>query len=330
VPLIDDISFFKQQVKVVPRNCGRMEYALIEAYIARNGYAAIGKAVTSMTPAEVVEEMKKSGLRGRGGAGFPTGLKWEAGMKAPKGQKYMVCNADEGDPGAFMDRSVLEGDPHSVIEGMMLGGYVIGADRGYVYVRAEYPLAVERLSVAIEQAREAGLLGAPLFGTDFQFDIEIRTGAGAFICGEETSLLASIEGQRGEPRQKPPFPFEAGLFEKPTIINNVETLASVAPIIHRGADWYAAIGTEKSKGTKVFALAGDVVNTGIIEVPMGTVLGDIIFKIGGSIPGGKGFKAIQSGARPAAVSQRSTSTLTSITNRSPRSARSWAPADSSS
>ena len=278
VPLIDDISFFKQQVKVVLRNCGRMEYALIEAYIARNGYAAIGKAVTSMTPAEVIEELKKSGLRGRGGAGFPTGLKWQAGMKAPKGQKYMVCNADEGDPGAFMDRSVLEGDPHSVIEGMMLGGYAIGADKGYVYVRAEYPLAVERLRAAIEQAREAGLLGAPLFGTNFRFDIEIRIGAGAFVCGEETALLASIEGQRCEPRQKPPFPFEAGLFEKPTIINNVETLASVAPIIHRGADWYAAIGTETSKGTKVFALAGDVINTGIIEVPMGTVLGDIIFK----------------------------------------------------
>ena len=295
VPMIDDISFFKQQVKVVLRNCGRMEYASLEAYIARDGYAAIGKAVTSMSREQVVGEMKKSGLRGRGGAGFPTGLKWEAGMKAVSDQKYMVCNADEGDPGAFMDRSVLEGDPHSIIEGMMLGGYAIGADKGYVYVRAEYPLAVERLGVAIEQARAAGLLGAPLFGTDFQFDIEIRIGAGAFVCGEETSLLASIEGRRGEPRQKPPFPFEAGLFEKPTIINNVETLASVAPIIYKGADWYAAIGTEKSKGTKVFALAGDVVNTGIIEVPMGTVLGDIIFKIGGGIPNGKGFKAIQSG-----------------------------------
>ena len=295
VPMIDDISFFKQQVKVVLRNCGRMEYASLAAYIARDGYAAIGKAVTSMSREQVVGEMKKSGLRGRGGAGFPTGVKWEAGMKAVSDQKYMVCNADEGDPGAFMDRSVLEGDPHSIIEGMMLGGYAIGADKGYVYVRAEYPLAVERLGVAIEQARAAGLLGAPLFGTDFQFDIEIRIGAGAFVCGEETSLLASIEGRRGEPRQKPPFPFEAGLFEKPTIINNVETLASVAPIIYKGADWYAAIGTEKSKGTKVFALAGDVVNTGIIEVPMGTVLGDIIFKIGGGIPNGKGFKAIQSG-----------------------------------
>ena len=295
VPKLDDISFFKEQVRVALRNCGRMEYSSLDAYIARDGYAAIAKAVTQMTPQGVVDEMKKSGLRGRGGAGFPTGVKWEAGLKAPEGQKYMVCNADEGDPGAFMDRSVLEGDPHSIIEGMMLGGYAIGADKGYVYVRAEYPLAVERLGAAIDQARAAGLLGAPLFGTSFQFDLEIRIGAGAFVCGEETSLLASIEGKRGEPRQKPPFPFESGLFEKPTIINNVETLANVAPIIFHGADWYAAIGTEQSKGTKVFALAGDIVNAGIVEVPMGTILGDIIYKIGGGIVDGKGFKAIQSG-----------------------------------
>ena len=295
VPKLEEISFFREQVRVALRNCGRMEYGSLDAYIARDGYAAIAKAVTSMSPQDVVDEMKKSGLRGRGGAGFPTGVKWEAGLKAPGGQKYMVCNADEGDPGAFMDRSVLEGDPHSIIEGMMLGGYAIGADKGFVYVRAEYPLAVERLGAAIDQARAAGLLGAPLFGTGFQFDLEIRIGAGAFVCGEETSLLASIEGRRGEPRQKPPFPFESGLFEKPTIINNVETLANVAPIIHQGADWYAAIGTEQSKGTKVFALAGDIVNAGIVEVPMGTILGDIIYKIGGGIVDGKGFKAIQSG-----------------------------------
>ena len=295
VAKMDEISFFSNQVRVVLRNCGSMEFSSLEAYISRGGYGAIAKALGSMTPAEVVEEMKKSGLRGRGGAGFPTGVKWEAGMKAPAGQKYMVCNADEGDPGAFMDRSVLEGDPHSVIEGMMLGGYAIGANRGFVYVRAEYPLAVERLGNAIKQAEEVGLLGEHILGSDFSFDIEIRMGAGAFVCGEETSLLASIEGQRGEPRQKPPFPFEAGLYGKPTIINNVETLASCAPIILNGADWYAAYGTEKSKGTKVFALAGAVVNAGIIEVPMGTILGDIVYKIGGGIVDDKEFKAVQSG-----------------------------------
>jgi NADH-quinone oxidoreductase subunit F len=294
VPKLKDITFFKDQVRIVLRNCGHMEFASLEAYISRGGYAAIAKAL-SMDRSAVVAEMKKSGLRGRGGAGFPTGVKWEAGMNAAADQKYMVCNADEGDPGAFMDRSVLEGDPHSVIEGMMVGGYAIGASRGYVYVRAEYPLAVERLGEAIKQAEEAGLLGNNILGTDFCFDIEIRIGAGAFVCGEETSLLASIEGERGEPRQKPPFPFEKGLFEKPTIINNVETLASVAPIILKGADWYSSYGTEKSKGTKVFALAGAIVNAGIIEVPMGTILGDIIYKIGGGIVDGKEFKAIQSG-----------------------------------
>ena len=295
VPKLDDISFFKEQVRIALRNCGRMEYASLDAYIARDGYGAASKALLTMTPEQVVAEMKASGLRGRGGAGFPTGVKWEAGMKAPKGQKYIVCNADEGDPGAFMDRSVLEGDPHSIIEGMLLGGYAIGADKGYVYVRAEYPLAVERLGAAIDQAREAGLLGKNILGSGVDFDLEIRIGAGAFVCGEETALLASIEGMRGEPRQKPPFPFEAGLFEKPTIINNVETLANVAPIILNGAAWYASFGTEQSKGTKVFALAGAIVNAGIIEVPMGTILGDIIYKIGGGIVDGKGFKAIQSG-----------------------------------
>lgn len=297
IPKLDDISFFKEQVRIALRNCGRMEYASMEAYIARDGYGAAAKALQSMSQADVVETIKASGLRGRGGAGFPTGVKWEAGMKAVSedGRKYIVCNADEGDPGAFMDRSILEGDPHSIIEGMMIGGYAIGADRGYVYVRAEYPLAVERLSNAIDQARKAGILGTHIFGSSVDFDLEIRIGAGAFVCGEETSLLASIEGKRGEPRQKPPFPFEKGLFESPTIINNVETLANIAPIVLNGAGWYRQFGTEKSAGTKVFALAGDIANAGIIEVPMGILLGDIIYKIGGGISGGKRFKAIQSG-----------------------------------
>ena len=297
IPKLDDISFFKEQVRIALRNCGRMEFASMEAYIARDGYEAARRAVTSMTPEEVVEIIKASGLRGRGGAGFPTGVKWEAGMKAvtEDGRKFIVCNADEGDPGAFMDRSILEGDPHSIIEGMMIGGYAIGAAKGFVYVRAEYPLAVERLSNAIDQARKAGILGKNLFGSGAEFDLEIRIGAGAFVCGEETSLLASIEGKRGEPRQKPPFPFEKGLFESPTIINNVETLANIAPIVLNGAGWYRQFGTEKSAGTKVFALAGDIVNAGIIEVPMGILLGDIIYKIGGGIAGGKRFKAIQSG-----------------------------------
>jgi len=295
VPCLSQISFFKDQVRIALRNCGRMEYSSIEAYIARDGYYAIAKALDSMNQAAVVDTMIKSGLRGRGGAGFPLGIKWQAGLNADGEQKYMVCNADEGDPGAFMDRSLLEGDPHGMIEGMMLGGYAIGANKGYVYVRAEYPIAIERLSGAIEQARAFGLLGKDILGKGFDFDLEIRIGAGAFVCGEETSLLASIEGHRGEPRQKPPFPFESGLFEKPTIINNVETLANVAPIILHGSDWYHQFGTEKSTGTKVFALAGDIVNTGIIEVPMGIHLGDIIYKIGGGISGGKKFKAIQSG-----------------------------------
>ena len=295
VPKIDDIDFFREQVKIALRNCGAMEYAKIEAYIARGGYAAAAKALTGMSPSDVVDEVKKSGLRGRGGAGFPTGIKWEAGLNAPGDKKYMVCNADEGDPGAFMDRSILEGDPHSVIEGMIIAGYAIGADMGYVYVRAEYPIAVERLGNAIDQAREAGLLGKNLFGTDFGFDLEIRIGAGAFVCGEETSLLSSIEGRRGEPRQKPPFPFQKGLFDCPTIINNVETLANIAPILANGGDWYRGFGTEKSPGTKVFALAGDIVNTGIVEVPIGIPLGDILFKIGGGMRGRKKFKAAQIG-----------------------------------
>ncbi len=295
IPNVNDIDFFKDQVKIALKNCGRIDYSSIEAYIAEDGYKAIAKALSSMSDKGVIEEIKKSGLRGRGGGGFPAGIKWEAGKNAVSDQKYIVCNADEGDPGAFMDRSILEGDPHCVIEGMMLGGYAIGANMGYIYVRAEYPIAVERLGVAIEEARSYGLLGGKIFGTDFEFDLEIRIGAGAFVCGEETSLMASIEGERGEPRQKPPFPFERGLFNKPTIINNVETFANVPPIILRGADWYAQYGTENSKGTKVFALAGDIVNTGIVEVPMGMSLGNILFKIGGGIPGGKPFKSAQTG-----------------------------------
>jgi len=290
-----DISFFREQVKIALRNCGSIEHSSIEAYIAKEGYFAIAKALTDMTPSQVVEEVKMSGLRGRGGAGFPTGVKWEAGKNIEADQKYIVCNADEGDPGAFMDRSILEGDPHSVIEGMMLGAYAIGANKGYVYVRAEYPLAVERLSHAIELAHQVGLLGKNILQTPFDFDLEIRIGAGAFVCGEETALMASIEGERGEPRQKPPFPFQKGLYEKPTIINNVETFANIPPIIQNGNKWYAKFGTEKSKGTKVFALAGDITNTGIIEVPMGTSLGDILFKIGGGIPRKKAFKAAQTG-----------------------------------
>ncbi len=295
VPRLDDIGFFKEQVKIVLRNCGIMEYASMDAYIARGGYYAATKALTQMQPRDVVAEVLKSGLKGRGGAGFPTGVKWEAGLKAQSDVKYIICNADEGDPGAFMDRSVIEGDPHTVIEGMLIGGYAIGASQGYIYVRAEYPIAVERMSAAIEEARRRGLLGINIMGSGFDFDIEIRIGAGAFVCGEETALMASIEGERGEPRQKPPFPFQKGLFGKPTIINNVETFASVPVILQNGGDWYTQFGTETSKGTKVFALAGDVVNTGIIEVPIGIPLGDIIFKIGGGIRDGKRFKAAQIG-----------------------------------
>lgn len=295
VPQIDDITFFKQQVKIALRNVGIMEHASIEAYIARDGYSAAAEALTEKTGALIVEEVKASGLMGRGGGGFPTGIKWEAGLKAPGDSKYIVCNADEGDPGAFMDRSIIEGDPHSLIEGLLLGGFAIGARTGYVYIRAEYPLAIERLTNALDQAREYGILGKSIFGTEFDFDLEIRIGAGAFVCGEETALMNSIEGHRGEPRQKPPFPFQKGLFGNPTIINNVETFANVPAIIKKGAAWFASIGTETSKGTKVFALAGDIANTGIVEVPIGTPLGDILFEIGGGIAGKKQFKAAQIG-----------------------------------
>ncbi len=295
VPRIDDIDFFKEQVKIALRNCGAMEYGNIDAYIARGGYFSAENVINKMTATEVIEEMKSSGLKGRGGAGFPTAMKWEAGLKAKGERKFIVCNADEGDPGAFMDRSIIEGDPHSLIEGMIIGGYAIGANMGYVYVRAEYPIAVERLGAAIEDARGRGLLGQKLFGSDFYFDLEIRIGAGAFVCGEETALMSSIEGRRGEPRQKPPFPFQSGLFDCPTIINNVETLVAVPVIMHKGGEWYSKIGTKNSKGTKVFALAGDITNTGIIEVPIGKPLGDILFKIGGGMKDKKRFKAAQIG-----------------------------------
>ncbi len=295
IPKIDDISFFRDQVRIALRNCGIIEHSSIDAYIASNGYFAAARVLTQMTADDVIREIKTSGLRGRGGAGFPTGLKWDFGRKAIGTEKYIVCNADEGDPGAFMDRSIIEGDPHTLIEGMIIGGYAIGASKGYVYVRAEYPLAVERLSDAISQARKYGLLGSNLFESGFDFDLEIRIGAGAFVCGEETSLISSIEGERGEPRQKPPYPSEKGLYDKPTIINNVETLASIPKIIEMGGKWYTQYGTEKAPGTKVFALAGNIENTGIIEVPIGMPLGEIIFRLGGGIPDKKQFKAAQIG-----------------------------------
>lgn len=292
---MEKIPFFAYQKKVVLRNCGEIDPGNIEEYIARDGYEALAKAVTEMTPQQVIDTVKASGLRGRGGGGFPTGLKWELTAKATGDQKYVVCNADEGDPGAFMDRSVLEGDPHSVIEAMTIAGYAIGANKGYIYVRAEYPLAIQRLSVALTQAREYGLLGEDIFGSGHSFDIELRMGAGAFVCGEETALMASIEGKRGEPRPRPPFPANQGLWQKPTLLNNVETYANIPPILLKGADWFASIGTETSKGTKVFALAGHVNNTGLVEVPMGTPLGTIIYEIGGGIRNGRKFKAAQSG-----------------------------------
>ena len=295
IPCIDDIDFYKDQVRIALRNCGIMPFGEAESYIARGGYQAIGTALTGKTPQEVIDVIKASGLRGRGGAGFPTGIKWQAGHDAKGDTKYIVCNADEGDPGAFMDRSILEGDPHTVLEGMLLAGYAIGARHGFVYVRAEYPVAIERLTQAIAQARELGLMGSGLFGSAFSFDVDIRIGAGAFVCGEETALMASIESQRGEPRQKPPYPFQEGLYGCPTIINNVETLAMVPDILAKGADWFAQYGTENSKGTKVFALAGDIVNTGLIEVPIGMPIGDIIFKIGGGMRDRKRFKAVQIG-----------------------------------
>ncbi|MGB9858838.1 MAG: NADH-quinone oxidoreductase subunit NuoF [Moorellaceae bacterium] len=295
VSSFEEIPFFKHQLRIALRNCGVINPESIEEYIARDGYLALAKVLTEMKPVEVIEVIKKSGLRGRGGGGFPTGLKWEFAYRSPGPVKYIVCNADEGDPGAFMDRSILEGDPHAVLEGMAIAGYAIGARQGYIYVRAEYPIAVHRLKIAIGQAREKGLLGKNLFNSGFDFEVDIRLGAGAFVCGEETALLASIEGRRGEPRPRPPFPAVSGLWGKPTVINNVETLANVPTIIRNGWEWFASIGTEKSKGTKVFALAGKINNNGLVEVPMGTTLGEVIYDIGGGIPNGKKFKAAQTG-----------------------------------
>ena len=292
---LSDTKFYKKQHRVALRNCGVINPESIDEYIGTDGYQALGKVLTEMKPQEVIDTILASGLRGRGGAGFPTGRKWQFAADQPAGKKYVVCNADEGDPGAFMDRSVLEGDPHAVLEAMAIAGYAIGEDEGYIYVRAEYPIAVQRLTIAINQAREYGLLGKDIFGTGFNFDITLRLGAGAFVCGEETALLASIEGKRGEPHPRPPFPAVKGLFGKPTIINNVETLANIAQIINKGADWFASMGTEKSKGTKVFALGGKITNTGLVEIPMGTTLREIIEDIGGGIPNGKKFKAAQTG-----------------------------------
>jgi NADP-reducing hydrogenase subunit HndC len=290
-----DFAFFAKQQKIILENCGLIDPENIEEYVARDGYTALGKVLTSMTPAQVIEELKASGLRGRGGAGFPTGVKWELMKNNPATPKYVICNADEGDPGAFMNRAVLEGDPHRMIEGMVIGGYAMGANRGFIYIRAEYPLAVKRLQIAIQQAYKIGLLGQNIFETGFNFDLEVRIGAGAFVCGEETSMIRSIEGRRGQPMPRPPFPAQRGLWGKPTNINNVETWGAVPSIIRRGAAWYASFGTEKTKGTKVFALAGKIKNTGLAEVPFGTTLREIIFGIGGGIPDGKKFKAVQTG-----------------------------------
>ncbi len=295
VEKLSDLAFYKKQKRVVLKNCGLIDPERIEDYIALDGYKALEKALFEMTPEKVVQEIKDSGLRGRGGAGFSTGLKWEICAKVENDVKYVACNADEGDPGAFMDRSILEGDPHSLIEAMALAAYAIGANYGYVYVRAEYPTAIHRFDIAIRQAKEKGLLGKGIMGSDFDFDLEIRYGAGAFVCGEETALLASVEGQRGEPKPRPPYPAQKGLFGKPTLLNNVETYANVAQIILHGAQWYASMGTEKSKGTKVFALGGKINNVGLVEVPMGISLREIIYDIGGGIPDGKEFKAAQTG-----------------------------------
>ena len=293
---LKDTNFYKHQTRVALRNCGVINPESIDEYIGTGGYEALGKVLTEMTPDEVIQVVLDSGLRGRGGAGFPTGLKWKfASGNRGNVQKYVCCNADEGDPGAFMDRSVLEGDPHAVLEAMAIAGYAIGADQGYIYVRAEYPIAVARLEIALKQAREYGLLGKDIFGTGFNFDIELRLGSGAFVCGEETALMTSIEGNRGEPRPRPPFPAVKGLFESPTILNNVETYANIAQIILKGADWFASMGTEKSKGTKVFALGGKITNTGLVEIPMGTPLRTVIEDIGGGVPNGKKFKAVQTG-----------------------------------
>ena len=292
---LDELNFYKKQKRIALKNCGVVNPEEIDEYIAFDGYKALEKVLKEMTQDEVINVIKDSGLRGRGGAGFPTGKKWELTKASEGDQKYVVCNADEGDPGAFMDRSILEGDPHSVLEAMTIAGYAIGANKGYIYVRAEYPIAVQRLKIAIDQAREYGILGENIFGTDFSFEIEIRLGAGAFVCGEETALLESIEGKRGQPRVKPPYPAQSGLWGKPTLINNVETYANIAQIILNGAKWYSSIGTETSKGTKVFALGGNVNNIGLVEVPMGTTLREIIYDIGGGIPNGRDFKAAQTG-----------------------------------
>lgn len=295
VKSLGETDFYKKQLRIALRNCGVIDPEDINEYIAYDGYAALGKVLTEMSPDDVIKCIIDSGLRGRGGGGFPTGRKWAFAAAQPKGVKYVCCNADEGDPGAFMDRSVLEGDPHVVLEAMAIAGYAIGAEQGYVYVRAEYPIAVKRLQIAIEQARELGLLGKNIFGTDFNFDVDIRLGAGAFVCGEETALMTSIEGKRGEPRPRPPFPAVKGLFGVSTVLNNVETYANIPQILLKGADWFASMGTEKSKGTKVFALGGKINNTGLVEVPMGTTLREVIEEIGGGIPNGKKFKAAQTG-----------------------------------
>ncbi len=294
---LKETDFYKKQHRIALRNCGVINPECIDEYIGRNGYEALGKVLKTMTPDDVIQVILDSGLRGRGGGGFPTGKKWQLARNLVKDadQKYVCCNADEGDPGAFMDRSVLEGDPHVVIEAMAIAGYAIGATQGYIYIRAEYPIAVQRLQIAINQAREYGLLGKNIFDSGFDFDLDIRLGAGAFVCGEETALMTSIEGNRGEPRPRPPFPAESGLFKKPTVLNNVETYANIPQIILNGADWFASMGTEKSKGTKVFALGGKIHNTGLVEVPMGTTLREVIYEIGGGIPNGKAFKAAQTG-----------------------------------
>lgn len=294
---LKETDFYKKQHRIALRNCGVINPECIDEYIGRNGYEALGKVLKTMTPDDVIQVILDSGLRGRGGGGFPTGKKWQLARNLVNDadQKYVCCNADEGDPGAFMDRSVLEGDPHVVIEAMAIAGYAIGATQGYIYIRAEYPIAVQRLQIAIDQAREYGLLGKNIFDSGFDFDLDIRLGAGAFVCGEETALMTSIEGNRGEPRPRPPFPAESGLFKKPTVLNNVETYANIPQIILNGADWFASMGTEKSKGTKVFALGGKIHNTGLVEVPMGTTLREVIYEIGGGIPNGKAFKAAQTG-----------------------------------
>lgn len=295
VKALIDTDFYKKQHRIALRNCGIINPEVIEEYIGTGGYQALGKVLTEMTPDDVIQCLIDSGLRGRGGGGFPTGLKWELAKQNEADQKYVCCNADEGDPGAFMDRSVLEGDPHAVLEAMAIAGYAIGANQGYIYVRAEYPIAVERLKIAISQAREMELLGKDIFGSGFDFDIDLRLGAGAFVCGEETALMTSIEGNRGEPRPRPPFPAQKGLFGKPTILNNVETYANIPQIILNGPEWFSSMGTEKSKGTKVFALGGKIHNTGLVEIPMGTTLREVIEEIGGGIPNGKKFKAAQTG-----------------------------------